>query len=179
MNVQLAGLVEESVVDGPGMRLVIFTQGCKHDCEGCHNPQTHDLDGGETVTVDDLKDKIDHQKLIRGITFSGGEPFLQSKAMAVLARYAKEKGLHTLAYTGYTFEQLDAMRQDDQAIADFLSQLDMLVDGPFILAERDITLQFRGSRNQRILDMPASLKKGEAVIWEDPNEVMLKQFHRD
>lgn len=179
MNVQLAGLVEESVVDGPGMRFVIFTQGCKHDCEGCHNPQTHDLDGGETVTVDDLKDKIDHQQLIRGITFSGGEPFLQSKTMAVLARYAKEKGLHTLAYTGYTFEQLYAMRQDDQAIADFLSQLDILVDGPFILAERDITLQFRGSRNQRILDMPASLKKGEAVIWEDPNEIMLRQFHRD
>ncbi len=179
MDVQLAGLVEESVVDGPGMRFVIFTQGCKHDCEGCHNPQTHDLASGEKVTVDYLKEEIDKQQLIRGITFSGGEPFLQAKAMAVLARYAKEKGLHTLAYTGYTFEQLMKLSCKDKAITDFLSQLDMLVDGPFILAERDITLQFRGSRNQRILDMPASLKKGEAVIWEDPNDVILRQFHRD
>lgn len=179
MNVQLAGLVEESVVDGPGMRFVIFTQGCKHHCEGCHNPQTHDVKGGQTVTIEYLKEQIDKQQLIRGITFSGGEPFLQAGAMARLARYAKSKNLHTLAYTGYTFEQLYQMSRTDREIADFLSHLDMLVDGPFILAERDITLQFRGSRNQRILDIPASLQQEKAVVWEDPNEVMLRQFHRD
>ncbi|MBQ8682718.1 MAG: anaerobic ribonucleoside-triphosphate reductase activating protein [Selenomonadales bacterium] len=174
MNVQLAGLVEESVVDGPGMRFVIFTQGCNHGCVGCHNPQTHDPAGGETVTVDWLEKQIDKQKLIRGITFSGGEPFLQSKAMAHLAHYAKTKNLHTLAYTGYTFEQLLAMSETEVGIADFLAQLDMLVDGPFVLEERDITLQFRGSKNQRILDVPKSLKKGKAVFWEDPNEAILK-----
>lgn len=179
MNVQLAGLVEESVVDGPGMRFVIFTQGCKHQCEGCHNPQTHDMNGGQTVTISYLEEQIDKQQLIRGVTFSGGEPFLQPKAMAHLARYAKNKGLHTMAYTGYTFEKLLSMSKTDRDIADFLSHLDMLVDGPFILAQRDITLQFRGSSNQRILDVPASVRQGEAVIWQDPNEVMLRQFHRD
>ncbi len=179
MDVQLAGLVEESVVDGPGMRFVIFTQGCEHRCVGCHNPQTHDPNGGETVTVDWLKEEINHQKLIRGITFSGGEPFMQAEAMAELARYAKEKKLHTLAYTGYTFEQLLAMGETNKGAADFLASLDMLVDGPFILAQRDITLKFRGSTNQRLLDVPKSLLKGQAVLWEDPNEVMLRQFHRD
>lgn len=179
MNVQLAGLVEESVVDGPGMRFVIFTQGCKHHCEGCHNPQTHDVKGGQTVTIEYLEEQIDKQQLIRGITFSGGEPFLQAAAMARLARYAKKKNLHTLAYTGYTFEKLLDLSRTDAGITDLLAHLDMLVDGPFILAERDITLQFRGSRNQRILDVPASLQQGKAVIWEDPNEAILRQFHRD
>lgn len=179
MDVQLAGLVEESVVDGPGMRFVIFTQGCEHHCEGCHNPQTHDPSGGETVTLDWLKEQIDKQKLIRGITFSGGEPFLQAAAMAELARYAKEKNLHTLAYTGYTFEELLRMSKTEQDVADFLSQLDMLVDGPFILAQRDITLKFRGSKNQRLLDAAKSLKEGKAVAWEDPNEAILRQFYRD
>lgn len=179
MDVQLAGLVEESVVDGPGMRFVIFTQGCEHHCVGCHNPQTHDPNGGETVSVDWLKEQIDHQKLVRGITFSGGEPFMQAEAMAELARYAKEKNLHTLAYTGYTLEQLLAMSKTNKGVADFLSLLDMLVDGPFILAERDITLKFRGSKNQRLLDAVKSLAQGKAVLWEDPNEVMLRQFHRD
>ena len=168
MDVQLAGLIEESVVDGPGMRFVIFTQGCEHHCAGCHNPQTHDPNGGETVSVDWLKEQIDAQKLIRGITFSGGEPFMQSEAMAELARY-----------TGYTFEELLAMGKTDKGTADFLASLDMLVDGPFVLAQRDITLKFRGSKNQRLLDAPKSLAQGKAVEWEDPNEVMLRQFHRD
>lgn len=179
MNVQLAGLVEESVVDGPGMRFVIFTQGCEHGCVGCHNPQTHDPNGGETVTLGWLKDQIDKQKLIRGITFSGGEPFLQAEAMAQLASYAKSKNLHTLAYTGYTFEELLDMSKTKSGVADFLTQLDMLVDGPFILSQRDITLKFRGSTNQRLLDAPRSLKEGRAVLWEDPNEAILRQFHRD
>lgn len=179
MDVQLAGLVEESVVDGPGMRFVIFTQGCEHHCVGCHNPQTHDPKGGEAVSIGWLKEQIDKQKLIRGITFSGGEPFMQAEAMAELARYAKGKKLHTLAYTGYTLEEILVMSKTDKGVADFLSSLDMLVDGPFILKERDITLKFRGSANQRILDVPKSLAQGKAVLWEDPNEIMLKAFHRD
>ena len=104
---------------------------------------------------------------------------MQAEAMAELARYAKGKNLHTLAYTGYTFEELLVMSRTDNGVRDFLSSLDMIVDGPFVLAERDITLKFRGSKNQRLLDAVKSLAQGKAVLWEDPNEVMLRQFHRD
>ena len=143
--------VAESVVDGPGIRTVIFTQGCPHHCPGCHNPQTHDFSGGYLVDPEEIIQAILANPLLTGVTFSGGEPFCQPAPLADLARAVHAAGLDVVAYSGYTLEQLVAMAREDTAIADLLGQVDLLIDGPFILAERDLTLPFRGSRNQRVL----------------------------
>ena len=143
--------VAESVVDGPGIRTVIFTQGCPHHCPGCHNPQTHDFSGGYLVDPEEIIQAILATPLLTGVTFSGGEPFCQPAPLADLARAVHAAGLDVVAYSGYTLEQLVAMAREDTAIADLLGQVDLLIDGPFILAERDLTLPFRGSRNQRVL----------------------------
>lgn len=143
--------VAESVVDGPGIRTVIFTQGCPHQCPGCHNPQTHDFSGGYLVDPEEIIQATLANPLLTGVTFSGGEPFCQPAPLADLARAVHAAGLDVVAYSGYTLEQLVAMAREDTAIADLLGQVDLLIDGPFILAERDLTLPFRGSRNQRVL----------------------------
>ncbi|NCA98859.1 MAG: anaerobic ribonucleoside-triphosphate reductase activating protein [Clostridia bacterium] len=144
--------VAESIVDGPGIRSVIFTQGCPHHCPGCHNPQTHDFAGGSLVDTQAIVAEILTNPLLTGVTFSGGEPFCQPAPLAEIARAVHTAGLDVVAYTGYTLEQLVAMAETDPAICDLLLEIDLLIDGPFILAERDLTLQFRGSRNQRFLD---------------------------
>lgn len=143
--------VAESIVDGPGIRFVIFTQGCPHHCHGCHNPQTHDFAGGHEATAEAMITEILANPLLTGVTFSGGEPFCQPAPLADIARTVHAAGLDVVAYSGYTLEQLVAMAKEDTAISDLLSQIDLLIDGPFLLAERDLTLQFRGSRNQRLL----------------------------
>lgn len=143
--------IAESVVDGPGIRYVVFVQGCPHHCEGCHNPQTHDFAGGEWVDIFDLLDEIKQDPLLKGVTFSGGEPFCQAEALSRLAKELHEFGLHVMTYSGYTYEQLSEMAQSDESVAELLRQTDTLVDGPFILEKRDLSLQFRGSSNQRIL----------------------------
>jgi len=143
--------VAESIVDGPGIRFVIFTQGCPHHCPGCHNPQTHDFAGGRIVDPQAIVTEILANPLLSGVTFSGGEPFCQPAPLADIARAVHAAGLDVVAYSGYTLEQLVAMSQEDPAISDLLDQVDLLIDGPFILAERDLTLQFRGSHNQRLL----------------------------
>lgn len=144
--------VAESIVDGPGIRTVIFTQGCPHHCPGCHNPQTHDFAGGSLVDPQAIVAEILANPLLTGVTFSGGEPFCQSAPLAQIARAVHAAGLDVVAYSGYTLEQLVALAETNPAIVDLLSQVDLLIDGPFMLAERDLTLQFRGSRNQRLLD---------------------------
>ncbi len=166
MKLRIAGITPESVVDGPGIRLVIFLQGCPHDCEGCHNPLTHDYKGGREIEAAELIAEIEEAKLIRGITLSGGEPFLQAEALLEVARAAKTKDLSVVAYSGYLFEEL-AARSDARALLEYV---DILIDGPFILAERDLKLAFRGSANQRLLNVPLSLQSGEAVIWQEENE---------
>ena len=163
-TIRIAGTISESIVDGPGMRYVIFTQGCPHGCPGCHNPETHDFAGGTEMTTDALLADITKNSFFKAVTFSGGDPFVQPAPLAEIAHALKEKGYHLLAYTGFTFEAL--MASEDPAVHDLLSQLDLLVDGPFILAERNIDLRFRGSANQRILDVPASLAAQEAVWCE-------------
>lgn len=147
--------VAESVVDGPGIRYVLFTQGCPHHCTGCHNPETHDFTGGHLVDPQSIIQDILDDPLLSGVTFSGGEPFCQPDPLADIARAVHAAGLDVVTYSGYTLEQLVAMAREDTAISDLLSQVDLLIDGPFILAERDLTLQFRGSRNQRLLDRTA------------------------
>ncbi|HIE12540.1 MAG TPA: anaerobic ribonucleoside-triphosphate reductase activating protein [Desulfotomaculum sp.] len=161
VRLRIAGIVRESVVDGPGLRYVIFAQGCPHRCPGCHNPETWDPAGGYDVTVDEIVADVERNPLTRGVTFSGGEPFSQAAAFASLGRLLKDKGYDIVTYTGYTYEQLRA--KGEEAVQDLLEMTDILIDGPFILAERDITLPFRGSRNQRIIDVRAS-KTTEAPV---------------
>lgn len=168
-NLCIAGIVRESIVDGPGMRFVVFVQGCPHHCPGCHNPQSHSFDGGSVCSVDRIFQEICKNPMIRGVTFSGGEPFCQAAALANLAGRLKECGMHRMIYTGYTFEQLLKMGKNCSEILELLKLCDVLVDGPFILAQKSLMLHFRGSRNQRILDVPRSLESGIAipVPWQD------------
>lgn len=154
---RIAGIIGESIVDGPGIRFVVFTQGCPHHCPGCHNPQTHAFDGGELVDIDKLAKKILEDPLVSGVTFSGGEPFCQAEALAELAKELRAHGKHIMTYTGYTWEQLQEL--EDPAVHTLLSYTDILVDGRFVEAERDLSLRFRGSRNQRLLDVQKSLRK--------------------
>ncbi|MGI6180507.1 MAG: anaerobic ribonucleoside-triphosphate reductase activating protein [Agathobaculum sp.] len=163
-TIRIAGTVNESIVDGPGFRFALFTQGCPHHCPGCHNPQTHDFAGGSEVALDDVLREACRSPLVKGITFTGGEPFCQPEPLYALAVELKKKGKHLMAYSGFTFEQL--LESTDPYVRKLLSQLDLLVDGPFIEAEKNIDLQFRGSANQRVLDVPASLA-ANAPVWNE------------
>ncbi len=165
MKLQLAGIMRESIVDGPGIRLTIFAQGCPHRCRGCHNPETNDPLGGYPVEIDDLLQLVDSSSNIDGVTISGGEPFAQPGPVALLAGLIRKRDLDLVLYSGYTFEQLLLMAQGNQQIRIILEQGNLLVDGPFRLEERDISLAFRGSRNQRIIDLSATLHSGQIVEW--------------
>ena len=156
---RIAGIIRESIVDGPGLRMVIFTQGCPHLCAGCHNPQTHDPNGGYEIDVERILVEFYKNPLLQGITISGGEPFLQARELIPLVQKIKEERKFVrdvTIYTGYTISCLKSM--NDPAVDELLSYCDILIDGPYIEAERDLTLTFRGSRNQRIIYLN---KKGE------------------
>ena len=159
--------IRESIVDGPGLRFTVFTQGCPHRCPGCHNPGTHDPAGGREVSVAELAAELSGNPLTDGLTLSGGEPFCQAAECAALARIARERGLNVWAYTGYTYERLLAGEVPD-ALA-LLEQVDVLVDGPFVEAEKSYAALFRGSANQRLIDVPKSLAAGAVVLWERPD----------
>lgn len=156
----LAGIAGDSIVDGPGIRVTVFSQGCPHRCPGCHNPETWSFSGGTPMEEEEILNIIRHNPLCRGVTFSGGEPFAQPEGFARLGQLLKEHGYEVASYTGYTFEQL---LYGTPAQKELLSVLDVLIDGPFILAERTLELAFRGSRNQRILNVPKSLLQNQAV----------------
>ena len=149
---RIAGTMQDSIVDGPGFRFTLFTQGCPHLCEGCHNPQTHDFAGGKEMTTDEIIKELLSNPLTDGITFSGGEPFCQASDCAVIAKAARDNKLNVWAYSGYTFEELLEMREKDAGIAELLSLTDVLVDGKFILSEKTYDLTFRGSRKVRQSD---------------------------
>lgn len=146
-KLRIAGIIEESIVDGPGLRFVLFLQGCHHHCKGCHNPQTWDFNGGTVVDSDEIVARIKSDPLIKGVTFSGGEPFEQAEALYPLAQELKGQGYHLMAYSGY---YLDELKRKPECIP-LLETLDMLVDGPFIEEQKSLELQFRGSRNQHII----------------------------
>ena len=156
----LSGIVSDSIVDGPGIRTTIFCQGCPHHCEGCHNPETWAFGCGTDMEEETLLEIVQSNPLCRGVTFSGGEPFAQAAGFARLARLLKEQGYEVASYTGYTFEALLAGSEDQKAL---LEAIDILIDGPFLLAERSLEVPFRGSKNQRILDVKKSLRHGKAV----------------
>ena len=156
----LSGIVSDSIVDGPGIRTTVFSQGCPHHCPGCHNPETWDFGCGTKVPVEAIVDIVKSNPLCRGVTFSGGEPFAQAEGFAKLAKLLKEKGYEVASYSGYTFEELLHGSEDQKKL---LESIDLLIDGPFLLAERSLEIAFRGSRNQRILDVKKSLAAGKAV----------------
>lgn len=161
-DLRIAGTVNDSIVDGDGIRFTIFTQGCPHNCNGCHNPQTHDFNGGKIVSIEELLQKIKQNPLLDGVTFSGGEPFCQAHELAILGEKIKSLGLNITTYTGYTFEELYANREKNHW-EELLSVTDILIDGRFVLELKDWNIKFRGSSNQRYIDCPASLKEGRAV----------------
>lgn len=165
MKLRIAGTVNDSIVDGPGIRFTIFTQGCPHRCEGCHNPQTHDFEGGNIVDTDELLKKTEANPLLDGVTFSGGEPFCQAEALAELGRKIRAAGLNVITYTGYEFEQLYENREKN-GWGELLAVTDILIDGKFELDRKDWNIKFRGSSNQRYLDCQASLESGKAVEAE-------------
>lgn len=164
-TIRLAGIVRESIVDGPGIRFTVFCQGCPHGCPGCHNPESHDFSGGKDCSIDRLLEEIDKDPLLAGVTFSGGEPFCQPEGFLELAKGVKERGLNITSFSGYTYEQLADMAAESDAVKKLLDMTDILVDGPFIKAQRDLTLQFRGSSNQRVIDMNRTRAEGHIVIW--------------
>lgn len=163
MKIRIAGVVSESIVDGPGIRYTLFVQGCPHKCEGCHNPQTHDFCGGKDDDTDVILEKILENPLLDGVTFSGGEPFCQAKPLADLAKKIKQAGLNVISYSGYTIEYLIKNADENNAYMELLKELDYLIDGPFIISMKSYECKFRGSTNQRIIDVKKTLETGEAV----------------
>ena len=166
MEIRLAGLEPESIVDGPGYRFTVFVQGCLHNCPGCHNPQTHDFSGGHLADTDDVIAHLGKNPLVRGLTLSGGEPMMQPEPLYLIAKAAKEKGMNVWCYTGFTLEEL--LRENRADRMRLLSAVDVLVDGPFRSHERSLDLLYRGSKNQRLIDMPATLKSGTIRLYAPP-----------
>lgn len=162
-TLRLAGVVRESIVDGPGIRFVVFCQGCPHHCPGCHNAVTHDFKEGFDCDTDKIISAIDENPLLQGVTFSGGEPACQPAGFLALAREIKKRGLNIYMYSGYTLEQLLEMSSKDESLRCLLDTIDVLIDGRYEDSLRDLTLQFRGSSNQRVIDMPATLKTQKIV----------------
>ncbi len=165
-TLRLAGVVKESIVDGPGIRFTVFVQGCPHHCYGCHNAQTHDFSGGYDCDTDRVIEEIEKNPLLSGVTFSGGEPFCQAKALAELAKEIKSRGYNLITYSGYTFEQICQDSETHPERMELLKLCDYLIDGKFVMEKKDLTLHFRGSSNQRIIDVAKSLEAKKAVVTE-------------
>ena len=173
-----ADLQTDSIVDGPGLRAVIWTQGCGHHCPGCQNPQTWDFNGGGLVPIDAVKEAIDELEYHTGITFSGGDPMYQPEACNELAKYAIKKGLNIWVYTGFTYEQILEMAKKNPIYMEFIENIDVLVDGLFKIEERDLSLLFRGSRNQRLIDVKKSLESGKVTLVNEYEYNESKYFER-
>lgn len=165
MTIDMAGIARDSIVDGPGIRTTYFVQGCPHRCRECQNSETWEFGAGTPMETEDLADIARSNPLCRGVTFSGGEPFCQAKALTELGHILRAEGYEIAAYSGYTFEELLDGTEEQRML---LSVVDVLIDGPFLPEERSLELNFRGSRNQRVLNVPESLKAGKAVAETSP-----------
>jgi len=175
MKIRLAApLQSDSVVDGFGVRTVIWTQGCSHNCPFCHNPSTHSFDGGALFLVDDIKLELDSLVGQDGITLSGGDPLFQIDAVTEIAKHAKEIGLNVWCYTGFTYEKILEMGKDNPKYLEFLNYLDVLVDGKFENDKKDLTLLFRGSSNQRLIDIPKTLKNNKIILLPESDGIIEK-----
>lgn len=164
-KLRISGTVNDSIVDGPGLRFTIFTQGCPHNCPGCHNPQTHSMKGGKKISINKLYKQIKKNGLLSGITFSGGEPFVQAKMLIPLAKKLKEDNFEIASYTGYLFE--DLVNDKVPFAKELLKYLDVLIDGKFVLSLKSMDLAFKGSSNQRTIDVQKSLKENKTILSSD------------
>ena len=179
MKIRLAADLQiDSIVDGLGVRTVIWTQGCKHKCKGCHNPETWSFDDGALIDINYLKKKMDKLEGQNGITFSGGDPFYQPAECACLAKHAHKLGLNVWAYTGFTYEQLLSLGKKDENIMDFLKEVDVLVDGPFMIDKKSFDVRFRGSSNQRLIDVKKSMAEGQTIELEIDKKEPKSNFGR-
>jgi len=167
-SLRVAGVVKESIVDGPGIRYVVFSQGCPHKCKGCHNEAALDFSGGKEYETERILLEVSKNPLLAGVTFSGGEPFCQAEAFSVLATELKSenKNINIWAYTGYTYEELLELSKENESVKEMLTRIDVLVDGRFVLEKRDISLRFKGSSNQRHIDVKSTMEKGEVILLE-------------
>lgn len=166
VRLAIADIQTDSIVDGEGIRSVIWFQGCSHNCFGCHNPETHDFKAGTEVSIDDVKKQIDELEYQSGITFSGGDPMMQIEALEELAKYTKEKDMNVWVYTGYTFEEVLKLAESNKHYKNALNYIDVLVDGKFIMDLKSFDVEFRGSSNQRIIDVAKSIEQGKAVKYK-------------
>ena len=163
MKVRLAANIQpDSIVDGEGIRTVIWFQGCLHHCKECHNPETWNFDGGIEFDVEEIKAEIKNLKYQNGVTLSGGDPFFQPIAALEIAKYAHSLGLNVWCYTGFTFEEL---LDEDIAKKEFLKNIDVLIDGRFEIAKKSLACKFRGSTNERIIDVTKSLENNKVVLY--------------
>ena len=158
-KLRIAGIVNDSITDGPGLRLSVFAQGCPHHCPGCHNPQTHDPADGRDITIQSVLELFDKNPLLCGVTLTGGEPFLQADAFAILAGAIQKRDKSVICYTGYTWEEL----LTDSHYLPLIRQCHLIIEGPFLSERRSLDLAFRGSSNQRIIHVQDSLTQGRAV----------------
>lgn len=164
---RIANTIQDSIVDGPGLRFTVFTQGCPHNCPGCHNPETHDPDGGKEVAVAELAARMVSNPAAEGLTLSGGDPFMQAAECAQLARLAHEQGRDVWTYTGFTYEAL--LEEGDPDRLALLCETDVLVDGPFVERLKSYDALFRGSSNQRLIDLNKTRRAGRVVLWQRPD----------
>ena len=168
-TIRVCGIEKESIVDGPGFRYVLFVQGCPHRCPGCHNPESHDFNGGVEMTTGEVFSQIMENRHLQGVTFSGGEPFEQVPALLELGKMIKAAGLSLMSYSGYTLEQLKG--RNDPDTDELLGMLDILVDGRYVEALRNLTLIYRGSENQRVIDMKKTEAAGEVVLYKSDFDI--------
>lgn len=165
-TIRLSGIAYESLVNGPGMRRVYFSQGCKHNCLGCFNPDTHDFNGGEELDMDKLIEDALSNPILKGITFSGGDPLERPEEFSYMAKAFKKAGLNIWCYTGYTFEEVSKNMAYNKSLKSLIENIDVLVDGKFDINKQEDKLRFRGSSNQRIIDVEKTLRSGEIITLE-------------
>jgi len=158
-NIRLAGIINESIVDGFGIRYVIFTQGCTHNCDGCHNKSTYSLDGGFLKNIGDIILEIKGDHMLDGVTLSGGEPFIQVDECILLVTELKKYNINIICYTGFLYEELLKCKKSLQLVNLF----DYLIDGKFIIGQKDAYLPYRGSKNQRIIDVKESILNKKVI----------------
>lgn len=164
--VRLSGIIYESMVNGNGIRRVLFAQGCKHNCKGCFNPETHPLDGGELVDMNELVEDVISNPMLTGVTFSGGDPFEQAEKFAYMAEKIRNSGKNIWCYTGYTFEYIIRNFKIREGWEELIYNIDVLIDGKFDIQKSDKKIKYRGSTNQRVVDVKNSLCKGKVVEKE-------------
>lgn len=166
-EIRIAGIVRESIVDGPGLRFTLFVQGCPHKCPECHNPQTHDFNGGQVISHEKVLNAIFDNPLLSGVTFSGGEPFMQAKSLYLIGKEIKNKGLNLITYTGFLFEDLLKMSENDPYILKLIKLNDYIMDGKFELKNKTYDKTFVGSSNQRRIDVKKTIENNYKIIEKD------------